>query len=223
MSGAAGGRRRALFPPGMGKAVMRLNRLITLLPALGLLVLLGAVGFYAGQFADGGLSIDQAAWGQFGDFVGGTVNPILGFLTLVAVVATVMMQFMQLALSRAALDATRAELAETLSAQQASARALAEQAAHARMSAWFAGLGAALPVVRSEVDHAHAEVVALERDLHGGLIQGKSEALEMWKSQRSQMSGREVLIRTSLYRLIDELIESARTESNSKSESDATP
>lgn len=31
-------------------------------------------------------SIEQDAWGQFGDFVGGTLSPILTFLTIIALI-----------------------------------------------------------------------------------------------------------------------------------------
>ncbi len=39
-----------------------------------------------------GLSQDQAVWGQFGDFFGGTLNPFFGFLTLIALLLTIVIQ-----------------------------------------------------------------------------------------------------------------------------------
>jgi hypothetical protein len=40
-------------------------------------VLVAIFGVYLLQFASTGMSKDPAVWGQLGDFVGGTANPIL--------------------------------------------------------------------------------------------------------------------------------------------------
>lgn len=58
---------------------------------LGLLLASGVLGFYFFQFQDG-LSRNQEHWGQFGDFVGGLLNPTFGFLALLTLVATLRMQ-----------------------------------------------------------------------------------------------------------------------------------
>lgn len=50
-------------------------------PYLVLVVFGGAVAFYLSHFPNG-LSDKQSVWGQFGDFVGGLVNPIIGFFTI---------------------------------------------------------------------------------------------------------------------------------------------
>ena len=54
---------------------------------------------YFSQF-DGAKSSSQEVWGQFGDFVGGTLNPILGFVSVLVLVATLNLQRVELKESR---------------------------------------------------------------------------------------------------------------------------
>lgn len=58
------------------------------------------------------LSTDQNIWGVFGDFIGGTLNPIFSFLSLTALLLTIILQ--------------SKELKETTKALQESARAQQE-------------------------------------------------------------------------------------------------
>lgn len=51
----------------------------------------------------GGLSERQDVWGQFGDFMGGTLNPVLGFLTVIILISTLRMQRKELKDSRKAI------------------------------------------------------------------------------------------------------------------------
>ena len=73
-------------------------------------VLAAVFGLYFLQFSNGTLSADLATWGQFGDFVGGTANPILAFLTLNALVLTIVLQSKQLSISSRELELSRREL-----------------------------------------------------------------------------------------------------------------
>lgn len=72
-----------------------------------ILVLLAAVavlGLYFANFG-GSASNRQDVWGQFGDFVGGTLNPIFGFMSIVVLVVTLNLQRSELKESRdAALE-----------------------------------------------------------------------------------------------------------------------
>ncbi|WKB50549.1 hypothetical protein [Eleftheria terrae] len=54
---------------------------------------------------------DQAVWGQFGDFLGGSLNPLFAFLSFIALVFTLVLQTRQLALSRHQMEVSRNELA----------------------------------------------------------------------------------------------------------------
>jgi len=60
-------------------------------------------GLYFTQFGPAPLSTDPAIWGQFGDFVGGVVNPLFGLLSLLALLFTIILQSRQL--DRAIADA----------------------------------------------------------------------------------------------------------------------
>lgn len=62
----------------------------------------------------------RAAWGQLGDFFGGTLNPIFGFISLVLLLGTFCFQIWE-------LNLTRRELEQTTEAQKDSARALDNQ------------------------------------------------------------------------------------------------
>ena len=57
--------------------------------------LLIAGGLYLWRFR-GGLTSDHSRWGEFGDFLGGTLNPILAVLGLVALLATIIIQSREL-------------------------------------------------------------------------------------------------------------------------------
>jgi len=49
---------------------------------------------------DGNLSNEQAHWGEFGDYIGGVLNPIFGFLALIALLMTISLQATELKLTR---------------------------------------------------------------------------------------------------------------------------
>ena len=51
-----------------------------------------ALGTYLWHFADLGWSPKQEVWGQFGDFLGGLLNPAVGLVTIYLVLANVRMQ-----------------------------------------------------------------------------------------------------------------------------------
>lgn len=70
----------------------------------------------------------RAAWGQYGDYMGGVLNPMLAFLSFAALAITLILQTKQVQLARVELAEARqaqAEAAETLTQQLAAARQLA--------------------------------------------------------------------------------------------------
>lgn len=56
------------------------------------------VALYALKFG-GDLSDDPGRWGQFGDYLGGVLNPVFGFLALIALLATFALQVRELRIS----------------------------------------------------------------------------------------------------------------------------
>ena len=89
-----------------------------------------------------------------GGFFGGVLGPTFGFLSLLALLLTVMLQREQLSLSRKQVAESSAELARSHEIQVAAARAMAEQAHYAAISARAVALGAALEVVGRQVKEA---------------------------------------------------------------------
>lgn len=62
---------------------------------------------------DGGLTTDHDKWGMFGDYVGGTLNPILAFLSFLALLFTILLQSKELKISNETLRETKIELEQS--------------------------------------------------------------------------------------------------------------
>jgi fumarate reductase subunit C len=121
-------------------------------------VLATVFGGYLIFFGKKGVSDDPAVWGQFGDFVGGTANPVLSFLTLITLALTIILQSRQLSissreleLSRNELELTRDELRRSAQAQELSEKALRAQAEAADRSARLSGINFLLGHCKSEL------------------------------------------------------------------------
>ncbi|ACN17504.1 conserved hypothetical protein [Desulforapulum autotrophicum HRM2] len=65
-------------------------------------------------------SCEQGDWGTFGDFVGGTLNPLFSFMALIAILITIVLQSKE-------LEQTRIELARTAEANEKQSIYLASQ------------------------------------------------------------------------------------------------
>ena len=124
--------------------------------ALAVIVIVYAV--YFAQFH--GKAGDQAVYGQFGDFIGGTLNPVLSFLSLIALIFTVVLQTRQLEHSREELlnskkelAATRHEMERATRVQRAMSRAAHDQSRYANISTRLAALQAALAVASEDLEN----------------------------------------------------------------------
>lgn len=102
---------------------------------LGLIIILVVVGMYVFSFDVTTISKSTTVWGEFGDYLGGSLNPIFGFLTLITLLLTIAIQSKQLEVSseelknsRMELKLTREELAKSALAQEESQKALNKQA-----------------------------------------------------------------------------------------------
>lgn len=89
-------------------------------------VLVAAIAFYASQF-QGGLSKEQGTWGQFGDFVGGAVNPIIGFFTIWLLAVSLRQNHKALSQANAELELTRKAIDDAKAMQAATEAALKAQ------------------------------------------------------------------------------------------------
>lgn len=74
-----------------------LNRLKYLVYAGGLLAI-AVLSLYFYNF-QGNLAPNHDAWGQFGDFIGGVLNPTFSFLALIALLSTIALQVRELRIS----------------------------------------------------------------------------------------------------------------------------
>ncbi|GJM43283.1 MAG: hypothetical protein DHS20C21_01250 [Gemmatimonadota bacterium] len=78
--------------------IASLKRGLWFLGGAAILAGLAAMAVYANRFP-GPLTSDHARWGQFGDYLGGVLNPVLAFLALIAILVTIALQAQELALS----------------------------------------------------------------------------------------------------------------------------
>ncbi len=74
-------------------------------------LIVSAFAFYAAYFP-GPIAADHGRWGEFGDFLGGALNPILGFLSLLALLMTLAIQNRELSISSRELANSARALAE---------------------------------------------------------------------------------------------------------------
>lgn len=102
------------------KEQLRLPRYFWVIVAAASVAFAAVIGVYISQFG-ARVADAQEIWGLFGDYVGGTLNPILSFLALIALLITVALQGRQIELSTKELELTRDELRRTADAAIAQA------------------------------------------------------------------------------------------------------
>ncbi len=83
-------------------------------------VVFAVFSFYFYKFGAYSLSADRGDWGTFGDYLGGTLNPILSFFGLIALLLTIVLQGKE-------LELTRRELQRSAEAQERTQEVLDEQ------------------------------------------------------------------------------------------------
>lgn len=102
------------------------NDLAKIASLIGIIVLV-VLGFYIINFAPfipnsikgllGGLSDNRGDWGTFGDYVGGTLNPLFGFFGFITLLVTVALQRNQLDEQRKDMEQQRKEAADAYKLQ----------------------------------------------------------------------------------------------------------
>lgn len=150
------------------------DRLLLVSGVIGFIVVLtvatAAAILYAGEFEDGtGLSKSQEVWGQFGDFMGGLLNPAIGAVTIYLVLVSVYLQ--------------RKELRNSISEMKTSNNALETQINETKRQSFEQTFFTWLNSYRQLVDSIR------------GLIEGKEyfgrQALyETWNDSLSASSGK---------------------------------
>jgi hypothetical protein len=84
-------------------------------------------GFYVVFFREAPVSGDPASWGQLGDYLGGVLNPVFGFLSVFALLVALVLQTRELKLSRESLKLSQEELRLSREEQAKAAEALGLQ------------------------------------------------------------------------------------------------
>ena len=156
----------------------KLGNFLSFLICVAVLLLLIVASAYFMKFGSFGPG-DQATWGQFGDYMGGTLNPLLAFLSLIALLFTVSLQTRQVQMtaeqlqnSKLELEATRKQLDASLQEQRVAGKAMRRQAEYSAAGARLAGLRASLEIVNDEIaeirdypddDNATSMTEALDR------------------------------------------------------------
>lgn len=69
----------------------KLHPFLIFLAGVALVSIIAVLCFYMYHFS-GSLSVEQAHWAQFGDYVGGTLGPVLAFIAILALLATLKIQ-----------------------------------------------------------------------------------------------------------------------------------
>jgi uncharacterized membrane protein len=126
--------------------------------------------FYFMNFK-GGLSVEQDKWGVFGDFIGGTLNPILSFFALTALLLTIILQNRE-------LEATRSEISQSRQAAQ-------EQVEHFKNESKKSDIYKTIQVLESRLEQLYREPIYFvsgdrlrERELYFTLTFASDEALQ---------------------------------------------
>jgi len=87
------------------------NRLLWILGGAAVAAFLIVLGLYISYFKNLSVTNDSATWGTFGDYLGGTLNPIISFLALIGLLYTIHQQAQE-------MQATREELEQAAEQQR---------------------------------------------------------------------------------------------------------
>ncbi|MGB7650369.1 MAG: putative phage abortive infection protein [Gallionella sp.] len=112
---------------------------------------LGVVGIYWHYFSNLPVKADAAPWGQFGDFFGGTLNPIFGFLSVMALLAALVIQGRELRISSQ-------ELKNSALALDKQNKAIAHQSFEQTFFSWVKNYQDMLATVRHTVTQSLASL-----------------------------------------------------------------
>ncbi|WP_419770937.1 MAG: putative phage abortive infection protein [Candidatus Marinarcus sp.] len=108
---------KQVFPHTTKKNKTKLPWVLISFGLVGFVCSVFVFGFYGITFLDYKVTADAEHFGQFGDFIGGTLNPILAFLSFMALLYTIKIQMDE-------LKFTRDELKESRIAQQEQSQSL---------------------------------------------------------------------------------------------------
>lgn len=129
---------------------------------------------YLSLAGKGVLGSDFQTLGQVGDFFGGILNPVFSFITVVALVLTLLLQSKELKMSREELELSRSELAKSAEALQRQNRAIDRQSFEQTFFSWLNTYGQML----DSVENPGSPLTGRKETLEG------KRALENWWAVR---------------------------------------
>lgn len=138
------------------------------------------VGVYLYYFNNQAVLIDTEPWGQFGDFFGGTLNPIFGFLSMMALLAALVIQGRELKVSSE-------ELRNSALALNAQNKAIAHQSFEQTFFSWLENYRDML----GSISQSESTSIVTGTEYSGTI------ALRKW--MRTDLSTRDVLVKMELY------------------------
>lgn len=138
------------------------------------------IGFYVAYFRSFAIEVNAEPWGQFGDFFGGTLNPIFGFLSVMALLAALVIQSRELKVSSE-------ELRNSALALNAQNKAIAHQSFEQTFFSWLGNYRDMLGSI------SQSETIAI---VTGTTYSGRI-ALQKWLD--SGIQNETVLVKMGLY------------------------
>lgn len=100
----------------------------------------------------GAVSNDPDKWGVFGDYLGGTLNPVFGFLTIIALVLTLILQSNELRMSREELELSREELSKSAVALAGQNKVIDKQSFEQTFFSWLDTYGEVLVSIEHNIN-----------------------------------------------------------------------
>lgn len=97
----------------MRKTDSSLPSFLVFLGILGIILFAVALGLYFFRFGTNSLSENHAAWGVFGDYIGGTVGPLIALLAFLGLLWTIRINERELELTREELRHSRVALEQS--------------------------------------------------------------------------------------------------------------
>lgn len=171
------------------------SRLIRIPIVVGGLLIL-AYGIYFG-FIRKEESGGPDTWGQFGDFLGGLLNPVVGAVTIILLVRTltaqlhaVDMQRQELKLQRDELKLQRAETARSTEALAAQNNAIKMQSFEQTFFAWLQSNRQFVSSLNAGPDQGFKVLQSLVRPWAAGTLDSVGTDFDQWTERHRQSAGK---------------------------------
>lgn len=149
--------------------------IVVFVAAISALVIIGSI--YYMHF--GSISENNQKWGEFGDYFGGTLNPIFGFLTVIALLVTLAIQSRELGISSR-------ELRNSAVALEAQNRAIEHQNFEQTFFSWLQGYREILDSIEATI--TRTQWAGRQVDTESEIVNGRKALRYLWSRWISEDS-----------------------------------